>query len=478
MQLSDIKVVYFIGIGGIGMSAIARYFNERGVAVHGYDKTSTVLTRNLEAEGMQIHYEDKVSLIPENVDLVVWTPAIKQLEELEFFQKSNIPLKKRAEVLGIISQGMKCVAIGGTHGKTTTSALTAHLLKVGELDNVALLGGIAENYQSNYISGKGEWVVVEADEFDRSFLWLYPDIAVVTSMDADHLDIYGTDEEIKKSFHQFANQTKVGGVVFTKPELPLSIDNQGVRKEVYEVSLEDKDKSKNKKKSKSLAPSPSEKVLQRGFFSKNLRSKNGFFAFDFYSPTRKILNLEYTQPGAHNVENATVAVAIALELGVTEEKIREGLQTFKGIKRRFDFVVKNENVVYIDDYAHHPTELNAAIASARMLYPKKRILGIFQPHLYSRTNDFQDGFAASLDKLDEILLMDIYPARELPMEGVTSKIVFDKMQNPNKQQVTKENLLEILKSCKYDVILTLGAGDIDLLINPIRDLLELKIENE
>lgn len=462
MNLKDIKKVYFVGIGGIGMSAIARYFQERDVEVHGYDKTSTVLTRNLEAEGIKIHYEDNPKLIPEDIDLVVWTPAIKDLKELDFFKKSNIPLKKRAEVLGIISQGMKCVAIGGTHGKTTTSALTAHLLKVGGLDNVALLGGIAENYKSNYISGKGEWVVVEADEFDRSFLWLHPDIAVVTSMDADHLDIYGTDEEIKKSFHQFANQTKIGGVVFTKPELPLSIDNQGVRRITYNVSLEEKNKSKSKS---------TETVLKAAFFSKNLRSKNGFFAFDFYSPTRKILNLEYTQPGIHNVENATVAVAIALELGISEEKIREGLQTFKGIKRRFDFVVKNENIVYIDDYAHHPTELNAAIASARMLYPKKKILGIFQPHLYSRTNDFQDGFAASLDKLDEILLMDIYPARELPMEGVTSKIIFDKMQNPNKQQVTKENLLEILKSCKYDVILTLGAGDIDLFVKPIADSL-------
>jgi UDP-N-acetylmuramate--alanine ligase len=470
MNLKDIKKVYFIGIGGIGMSAIARYFHEREVEVYGYDKTSTVLTRNLEAEGMKIHYEDNVALIPENIDLVVWTPAIKDLKELEFFKNSNISMKKRAEVLGIISQGMKCVAIGGTHGKTTTSALTAHLLKVGELDNVALLGGIAENYQSNYISGKGEWVVVEADEFDRSFLWLHPDIAVVTSMDADHLDIYGTDEEIKKSFHQFANQTKEGGVVFTKPELPLSIDNQGVRKEVYEVLLENTNKKKSDLDTKLVSP-PFRGGFRRGFYSKNLRSKNGFFAFDFYSPTHKILNLEYTQPGAHNVENATVAVAIALELGVTEEKIREGLQTFKGIKRRFDFIVKNENVVYIDDYAHHPTELNAAIASARMLYPKKKILGIFQPHLYSRTNDFQDGFAASLDKLDEILLMDIYPARELPMKGVTSKIIFDKMQNPNKQQVTKENLLEVLKSCKYDVILTLGAGDIDLFVKPIEEFL-------
>jgi UDP-N-acetylmuramate--alanine ligase len=461
MELKNIKKVYFVGIGGIGMSAIARYFHHRGVAVHGYDKTSTVLTRTLEAEGMIIHYEDRKDLIPNDIDLAIWTPAIKDLRELDFLRENNIPLKKRAEVLGIISKGMKCVAIGGTHGKTTTSSLTAHLLHVGGLENSAILGGIAENFKSNYLEGKGEWVVVEADEFDRSFLWLHPDIAVVTSMDADHLDIYGTDEEIKKSFNLFANQTKTGGTVFTKPELPLIVDKEGVTKEIYGIE--------NTISTDVVTESPS---LWEGFRKGyNLRPQNGYFAFDFHSPLGNMEGLEYTQPGGHNVENATVAVAICQKLGISEEKIREGLRTFKGIKRRFDFIVKNEKVVYIDDYAHHPTELNAAIASARMLYPDKKILGIFQPHLYSRTNDFQDGFAASLDQLDEILLMDIYPARELPMKGVSSKIIFDKMQNPNKQQVTKENLMKILKSREYDVILTLGAGDIDLFVEQIRELL-------
>jgi UDP-N-acetylmuramate--alanine ligase len=443
--------IYFIGIGGIGMSAIARYFLDSGKEVHGYDKTSTVLTRQLEAEGMKIHYEDNVNLIPEGVELVVWTPAIKDLRELDYFKNKNIPLKKRAEVLGMISRSMKTVAIGGTHGKTTTSSLTAHLLKVGGLDNVAFLGGIAENYKSNYIKGAGEWVVVEADEFDRSFLHLHPDIAVVTSMDADHLDIYGTDEEIKKTFNFFANQTKEGGIVLTKQDLPLVIDNEGVVKEFYGVD-------------------------EGSFQSKNLRSEGGFFVFDYESPLGNMSDVQFTTPGKHNVENATVAIAIAQYLKVTEEKIREGLATFKGIKRRFEFLLKSDTIVYIDDYAHHPTELNAAIGSARMLYPDKKILGIFQPHLYSRTRDFQEGFAEALDALDEILLMDIYPARELPIEGVTSEIVFSKMQNAHKQRVTKENLMEALAKTDFDIILTLGAGDIDLFREPIKEYCSTKLQ--
>jgi UDP-N-acetylmuramate--alanine ligase len=343
---------------------------------------------------------------------------------------------------------MKTVAVGGTHGKTTTSSLIAHLLKVGGTDNVAFLGGIAENFKSNYVKGNGEWVVVEADEFDRSFLHLHPDIAIVTSMDADHLDIYGTDEEIKKSFNLFANQTKEGGVVLTKQDLPLHVDNEGVVKSFYGV--------------------------EEGVFrTENLRSEGGYFVFDYLSPFGNMSEVQFTTPGRHNVENATVAIAVAQYLKVTEEKIREGLRTFKGIKRRFDFLAKTDTIVYIDDYAHHPTELNAAIGSARMLYPDKKILGVFQPHLYSRTRDFQEGFAESLDALDEILLMDIYPARELPIEGVTSDIIFSKMKNPNKHAVTKENVLEKIKQTNFDVILTLGAGDIDLLREPIQELVNL-----
>lgn len=443
MNLQHINTVYFIGIGGIGMSAIARYFLDNGKAVHGYDKTRTVLTETLEKEGMVIHYEDNPALIPTAVDLVVWTPAIKQLNELTHLQDMGAPIKKRAEVLGIISRNMKTVAIGGTHGKTTTSSLTAHVLKVGGLDNVAFLGGIAENYKSNYIKGTGEWVVVEADEFDRSFLHLRPDIAVITSMDADHLDIYGTDEEIKKSFNAFANLTKEGGVVLTKEEHPLDVSADAVAKEYYGV----------------------EEGIYR---SENLRSEDGFFLFDYKSPFGNMDAVELAIPGRHNVENATVAVAIAQYLKVSEDKIREALRSFKGIKRRFDFLVKNERLVYIDDYAHHPTELNAAIRSAQLLYPGKKILGVFQPHLYSRTRDFQEGFAQALDELDEILLMDIYPARELPMEGVTSDIIFSKMKNPNRQMVQKDTLMDAVRASQFDVIMTLGAGDIDLFRDPIK----------
>lgn len=440
--------IYFIGIGGIGMSAIARYFLDSGKEVYGYDKTSTVLTQQLEAEGMKIHYEDDIKYIPkEGIELVVWTPAIpKDHKELNWFLENGFTPKKRAEVLGLISKQKKTVAVGGTHGKTTTSSLIAHLLKVGGLDNVAFLGGIAENYKSNYLKGNGDWVVVEADEFDRSFLHLEPTIAIVTSVDADHLDIYGTDEEIKKSFNAFASKTKAGGVVLTKEELPLSVDNEAVAKEFYGVE-------------------------EGAYRSENLRSEGGYFVFDYKSPLGNIDAVAYTQPGRHNVENATVAIAVAQKLGVTSEKIREGLRTFKGIKRRFDFMLKNDKVVYIDDYAHHPTELNAAIGSAKMLYPDKKILGIFQPHLFTRTRDFQEGFAAALDALDEVFLMDIYPARELPIEGVTSDIIFSKMKNPNKLRVTKEDLLEKIQQTDFDVIMTLGAGDIDLFRDKIVALL-------
>lgn len=440
--------IYFIGIGGIGMSAIARYFLDSGKEVYGYDKTSTVLTQQLEAEGMKIHYEDDIKYIPkEGIELVVWTPAIpKDHKELNWFLANGFTPKKRAEVLGLISKQKKTVAVGGTHGKTTTSSLIAHLLKVGGLDNVAFLGGIAENYKSNYLKGNGDWVVVEADEFDRSFLHLEPTIAIVTSVDADHLDIYGTDEEIKKSFNAFASKTKAGGVVLTKEDLPLSVDNEAVAKEYYGVE-------------------------EGAYRSENLRSEGGYFVFDYKSPLGNIDAVAYTQPGRHNVENATVAIAVAQKLGVTSEKIREGLRTFKGIKRRFDFMLKNDKVVYIDDYAHHPTELNAAIGSAKMLYPDKKILGIFQPHLFTRTRDFQEGFAAALDALDEVFLMDIYPARELPIEGVTSDIIFSKMKNPNKLRVTKEDLLEKIQQTDFDVIMTLGAGDIDLFRDKIVALL-------
>lgn len=442
LNLSDIRRVYFAGIGGIGMSAIARYFLDCGIEVHGYDKTPTELTHALEAEGMKIHYVDHPGSLPEGIDLVVWTPAIKVLEELDYLRSLNIPVMKRAEVLGLISRNKRTVAVGGTHGKTTTSSLTAHLLHVGGLDNTAFLGGIAENFKSNYLKGSGEWVVVEADEFDRSFLHLRPEIAVVTSMDADHLDIYGNDDEIKKSFNIFANLTCPGGIVFTRKTLPLRVESSGVRTFYYGVE-------------------------EGEFNSTNLRYEGGYSVFDFAGPKGNISALQFTTPGRHNVENATVAIAIAQTLGVSEPLLREGLRTFKGIKRRFEFLHKSQDKVYIDDYAHHPTELNATIRSAKMLFPGKKILGVFQPHLYTRTRDFQDGFASALDELDEILLMDIYPARELPIEGVSSDSIFTRMKNPAKQKVSRENVLKKIAAADFDVILTLGAGDIDQLREPL-----------
>ncbi len=453
VDFQNIRVVYFIGIGGIGMSAIARFFNERGVEVHGYDKTETALTKKLVEEGMKIHYTDDVSFIPKTTDLVVYTPAVpKDHSELLYFQKRGNEVLKRSQVLGFISKNFKTIAVGGTHGKTSTSSLVTHILRVGGTDCIAFLGGIAENYASNYIAGKGKWIVVEADEYDRSFLQLYPTISIVTSMDPDHLDIYGTEEEIVKTYNQFANQSKEYGVVLTVDGLPLEIEPR------YE----------NKIFKKTYG------VDNGNFKSENIRFEDGFIVFDFSSPLGKLPNLKYTQPGKHNIENATAAIAVAQHVGVDEEKIREALMSFKGVKRRFDIVYRSENVTYIDDYAHHPTELKAAISAARMLYPTKKITGIFQPHLYSRTRDFQDGFAEALDMLDEILLLDIYPARELPIDHVTSEIIFDKMKNNNKKMVNKSNLMEILSQYNVEILLSLGAGDIDKFVQPIQAWLEEK----
>ena len=453
MELNDIKKIYFVGIGGIGMSALARYFKGRNVEVFGYDKTETTLTKKLVTEGMQIHYDDDPSKIPDGIDLVVYTPAIpKTHKELTFFRGNNFFVKKRSEVLGIISRSMKAIGVAGTHGKTTTSSILTWLLQVGGIDCTAFLGGIAQNFESNFIEGKSDWVVIEADEYDRSFLELNPDMSIILSMDADHLDIYGDGANMQKGFHDYVEQTKQGGKIFVKNGLPLHFNQVGISFAQYGIE-------------------------GGAYCSKNLRVENGHFVFDYKSPIENIDNITFTLPGQHNVENATAAIAVAQQLGVTSDAIKKALASFKGIKRRFERIVDNGKVVYIDDYAHHPSELNAAIAAANMLFPKKKITGVFQPHLFSRTNDFQDGFAAALDKLDEVILMDIYPARELPMEGVTSKIVFDKMKNSNKTLATKENVMEVLKQKEIEVLLTLGAGDIDIFVEPIKDWLTNGIEN-
>lgn len=449
MELKDIKKIYFVGIGGIGMSALARYFNGREIEVHGYDKTPTPLTFELEMEGMFIHYEEDINLIPQGIDLVVYTPAVPSShKELQYFRENNYEVLKRAAVLGIISRGMKAIAIAGTHGKTSTSSITAHILQTAGIDCTAFLGGIAKNYESNYIEGNSEWVVIEADEFDRSFLHLNPEIAAILSMDADHLDIYGDVSEMHKTFHNFVSQTNEKGHLFYKENLPLHLD----------------EKTSNSLSINTFGNSTGKYQVT------NIRVRNGYFVFNVVSPIENIKNVISTFPGQHNVLNALVGIAIAQTLGASATSIKHAMKTFKGIKRRFEFVTRGKKI-YIDDYAHHPSELKAAISAARELYPNKKLTGVFQPHLYSRTNDFQDGFAEELDKLDEIYLLDIYPAREEPMEGVTSKIIFDKMKNPNKQLLKKSELLDKINLNNVEVLMTLGAGDIDRLVKPLKKLI-------
>jgi len=446
LNLENLHSVYFIGIGGIGMSALARYFNLRGAEVFGYDKTETNLTKTLVSEGMKIHYREDLESIPGHVDLVVYTPAIPDChKELKYFQTAGYPVKKRAEVLGIISRNLKTIAVAGTHGKTTSSSIIAHVLRSGGIDCTAFLGGIAQNFNSNFVWGKDNWAVIEADEYDRSFLHLTPEISIVLSMDADHLDIYGEHEALKATFTEFVSQTRTGGKVLVKSGLPLQCGS----KEMFTFGIESGD-----------------------FSATNWSVKNGYSTFDVKSPKNNMSEVRFAMAGKHNSENAMAAIAVAQLLGIEQINIKKALASFKGIKRRFERIYENEQVVYIDDYAHHPTELIAAIDAARSLFPDRKITGIFQPHLYSRTQDFVDGFATALDNLDEILLMDIYPARELPIEGVSSKIIFDKMKNPNRSLVTKATLMQALKNRVLDVLLTLGAGDIDTFVKPIKSMLD------
>lgn len=447
MKLEDIKKIYFIGIGGIGMSALARYFNNRKVEVFGYDKTATTLTKKLVDEGMKIHFEDDILQIPEGVDLVVFTPAIPNSHgELNYFLENDFPVKKRSEVLGIISRSKKTIGVAGTHGKTSTSSILTWMLKVGGVDCTAFLGGIAQNFENNFIEGKSDWVVIEADEYDRSFLQLNPDMSIILSMDADHLDIYGDAATMQKTFFDYAEKTKSNGFVFVKDGLRMPFSKNGITYGQFGID-------------------------KGSYRAENVRVENGYFVFDFKSWIENIDNIKITLAGKHNVENATAAIAVAQQLGIKGDDIKKSLASFKGIKRRFERIFDKDEVVYIDDYAHHPSELKVAIEAAKMLYPNKTITGIFQPHLFSRTNDFVDGFAAELDELDEVVLMDIYPARELPMEGVTSKIIFDKMKNPNKVMVTKSTLMDELKNRKVEVLLTLGAGDIDTFVLKIKNWL-------
>ena len=384
------------------------------------------------------------------MDLVVFTPAIPNShDELNYFLENNFLVKKRSEVLGIISRSKKTIGVAGTHGKTSTSSVLTWMLKVGGIDCTAFLGGIAQNFESNFIEGKSDWVVIEADEYDRSFLHLNPDISIILSTDADHLDIYGDVATMQKTFFDYADKTKSNGFVFIKDGLRIQFTKNGITYGQFGINT-------------------------GSYRSENVRVENGFFVFDFKSCIENIDNIEITLAGKHNVENATAAIAVAQQLGIKGDDIKKSLATFKGIKRRFERVFEEGNVVYIDDYAHHPSELKVAIEAAKMLFPNSRITGIFQPHLFSRTNDFVDGFANELDELDEVILMDIYPARELPMKGVTSEIIFDKMKNSEKVMVTKSTLMEELKGRDIEVLLTLGAGDIDTFVLKIKNWLSEK----
>lgn len=456
MNMSTLKHVYFIGIGGIGMSAIARYFFRQGIRVSGYDKTETLLTSELVAEGMFIHFEDRADLVPENIDLVVYTPAIPTDHRgMEFVKQQNLPMMKRAEVLGMISRSKVGIAIAGTHGKTTTSTLTTFLLDKSGLLPSAFLGGIASDYQSNFISGSSELVVLEADEFDRSFLHLTPTIAVILSMDADHLDIYGHHEKMVESFIEFTKKIRQNGLLLIKEGLLQYFSDQDIDF-LTEKGIAIRE----------FGGRNSDISVQ------NLRVENGRFVFEWKDQDGISDNWICNLPGRHNVENASVAIGIGKYLGAQELKMKEALSTFKGIRRRFELIHKGPKVVYIDDYAHHPTELKAAIDGVKMLYPDKKITGVFQPHLFSRTKDFYPGFAESLDALDEVILMDIYPARELPMEGVTSELIFKEMKNEHKILANKSNLMESIDWNRLEVIVTLGAGDIDTFIPEIKKKLE------
>ena len=453
MNFDDIKHIFFIGIGGIGMSALARYFKKHGAEVYGYDRSETDLTRALAAEGMHVHYEDDVRFIPKNADLVVFTPAVpKDHQELNWFLENGYPVKKRAEVLGIISKAKRCVAIAGTHGKTTTSTMTAHLLRACGVDATAFVGGISLNLGSNFVEGDSDWVVVEADEYDRSFLHLHPEVAVLNSLDPDHLDIYGTPEAVVESYKQFIRQIKPGGKLIYRHGLPLddvAAELRATDRQVFTFGIDEGD-----------------------YEAYNVHVADGQMAFGLRSTIFDWSDLRLNYPGRHNVLNATAAIAATLSAGGFTPSLRAALADFKGVKRRFEFILRSPERVFVDDYAHHPAELEAAISAAKMLFPTRKVTGIFQPHLFTRTRDFVEGFAAALDGLDECILLDIYPARELPIPGVTSAMIADLMKNKNVTLTSKGELLHVLKTKNPDVLMTMGAGDIDTMIEPIKSLLQ------
>ena len=459
MQLNKYDSIYFLGIGGIGMSALARWFKHKGLRVAGYDRTATPLTHELMGEGMEIHFDDKVEFIPGYIrkekTLVVFTPAIPANHvEYNYLKEAGFSIVKRSEVLGLLTKDYKTVAVAGTHGKTTTSSLIAHMLKSAGKNMVAFLGGITTNYESNLVmhgeANEHTIVVVEADEFDRSFLRLFPEIAVVTSADADHLDIYGDHQSMLKSFRDFINHISKGGsLVIHDSVKDLSQGSENISINTYGMS--------------------------RGqFFAGNITTREGVFEFDLYGFDKTIEKIRLGVPGFHNLENAIAATIVAMKLNLDEKTIRKALASFQGVKRRFEFIVKKNNLIYIDDYAHHPAEIEAFLKSVRSMYAEKKITVIFQPHLFTRTRDFAAGFSKSLSLADELLLMDIYPAREEPIPGVTSDMLFKDITSPVKIRCGKKDVLQKLDDLEIEVLATIGAGDIDTLVKPIRELLNRK----
>jgi UDP-N-acetylmuramate--alanine ligase len=463
VSLEQYDNIYFLGIGGIGMSALARWFTKKGLSVSGYDRTPTALTDELRKEGVKIHFDDKLDLIPREVveqkekTLVVFTPAIpKDHLEHNYLKEEGYTILKRSEVLGLITKGYKTVAVAGTHGKTTTSSMVAHILKVAEKNMVAFLGGITTNYHSNLVMN-GEvnsdtLVVVEADEFDRSFLRLFPQIAVITSADADHLDIYGDHQNLITSFKDFIAQINSGGsLIIHESIVELLADKVShVSKNIYSMS--------------------------RGqFFAGNITAKGGFFEFDLQG-FGKVEHVQLGVPGFHNIENAIAASVAASLCGVQLPIIKKALESFAGVKRRFEYIIKTKKIVYVDDYAHHPTEIEAFLKSMKSLYPGRKLTVVFQPHLFTRTRDFAEGFSKSLSIADELFLMDIYPARELPIAGVDSDMLLKDITSPFKVRCNKTDLMQKLEGVESDVIVTVGAGDIDTFVEPIRDMLKKRYE--
>lgn len=458
MELKDIKSVYFVGAGGIGMSAIARYFLHKGLVVAGYDKTPSELTHQLEKEGMMIHYEENVNLIPEAcrqplTTLVVYTPAIPSTHaELKYFHDNNFVIEKRAQVLGTLTRTHKGLCFAGTHGKTTTSTMCAHIMHQSHLDCNAFLGGISKNYGTNYIlSTHSDYVVIEADEFDRSFHWLRPWMSVITSTDPDHLDIYGTKEAYLESFRHYTELIQPGGALIIHKDLEMKQHVQeGVK--VYNYSREEGD-----------------------FHAENIQIKNGTITFDFISPVEIVKNVELGQPIPINIENGIAAMAMAQLNGCTAEELREGMKTYGGVDRRFDFKIKNDRHVFLSDYGHHPKEILQSAKSLKELYSDRKITAIFQPHLYTRTRDFYKDFADALSHFDEVILTEIYPAREQPIEGITSKLIYDNLRpNIEKKMIQKDDVLNFVKAHDFDVLVVLGAGNLDNYVPEIAEIIKAK----